>query len=241
MPHRAYNLFHCQKNTSCNASKWQRYLSPKVTNQSLQASATKNPFQFYFERIFKMLQICHLCPWSVKHLLKSSFKWFQRLHWSTAKYNRWLEKVPLKVSLTLISKMLLYFVAHLVFEISVCFGFQLLSLLQAWTKEGSTFRFKNFIFVMVLSFVKIVPIFNILIIRNGAHLNFAMGATLHSYATGSTHNLLYCYILLGMTLWLASTPTMLTIRLYLPCDEDHTISGNIWMRSSSKQTLDLIG
>jgi len=33
------------------------------------------------------------------------------------------------------------------------------------------------------SFVKIVPISNIEIIRKGAHLNFAMGATLHRYAT----------------------------------------------------------
>jgi len=34
------------------------------------------------------------------------------------------------------------------------------------------------------SFVKIVPISNIEIIRKVAHLNFAMGATLHRHATG---------------------------------------------------------
>jgi len=33
------------------------------------------------------------------------------------------------------------------------------------------------------SFVKIVPISNIWIIEKGAHLNFAMGAGLHWYAT----------------------------------------------------------
>ena len=33
------------------------------------------------------------------------------------------------------------------------------------------------------SFIKIVPVSNIYIIRKGAHSNFAMGATLHRYAT----------------------------------------------------------
>ena len=39
-------------------------------------------------------------------------------------------------------------------------------------------------FLYGLSFVKIVPIFNIQIIGKGAHLNFVIGATLHRYATG---------------------------------------------------------
>jgi len=33
------------------------------------------------------------------------------------------------------------------------------------------------------SFIKIVPVSNTEIIRKGTHLNFAMGATLHKYAT----------------------------------------------------------
>ena len=40
-------------------------------------------------------------------------------------------------------------------------------------------------FLYGLSFVKIVSIFNIQIVIKGAHLNFAMGATLHRYAAGS--------------------------------------------------------
>jgi len=46
------------------------------------------------------------------------------------------------------------------------------------------FRFKKIYLLYALSFVKIVLICNIYIIRKGAHLNFAMGATLHRYATG---------------------------------------------------------
>jgi len=41
------------------------------------------------------------------------------------------------------------------------------------------------VFLYGLSFVKIVSIFNIQIVIKGAHLNFAMGATLHRYAAGS--------------------------------------------------------
>jgi len=45
------------------------------------------------------------------------------------------------------------------------------------------FRFKNIDFLHGLSSVKIVPISDIEIIRKGTHLKFAMGATLHRYAT----------------------------------------------------------
>jgi len=48
-------------------------------------------------------------------------------------------------------------------------------------------------FLYGLSFVKNVPIFNIQIIIKGAHLNFAMGATLHRYATGA-HGLVFMQV-----------------------------------------------
>jgi len=51
--------------------------------------------------------------------------------------------------------------------------------------KNKYFPFKNIYFLHSSTFVKIVPISKIEIITKGAHLNSAMGAILHRYATGS--------------------------------------------------------
>jgi len=51
-------------------------------------------------------------------------------------------------------------------------------------KARKVLNFQKVYLLHSLAFVKIVPTSNLQIIRKGAHLNFAMGATLHRYASG---------------------------------------------------------
>jgi len=51
------------------------------------------------------------------------------------------------------------------------------------SKRNIHFLFWNVHLLQRLSFEKLVPTLNIQITKKGAHLNFAMGAILHRYAT----------------------------------------------------------
>jgi len=56
-------------------------------------------------------------------------------------------------------------------------------------KTNTYFLFQSNYIPRGLSFVKIVPISNISIIKKGAHLNFAMGTIFHRYETGFLESL----------------------------------------------------